>query len=105
MGVSFDQVGAAMAAMSKTGTDAATGATQLTAILASLKKPSAEAEQAFSAMGMTTESVQKSLSEQGLLSTLEMLQNGLKQTGQDTTAIFPNIRALKGVFRFNRCRN
>ncbi len=97
MGVSFDQVGAAMAAMSKTGTDAATGATQLTAILASLKKPSAEAEQAFSAMGMTTESVQKSLSEQGLLSTLEMLQNGLKQTGQDTTAIFPNIRALKGV--------
>ena len=97
MGVSFDQVGAAMAAMSKTGTDAATGATQLTAILASLKKPSSEAEQAFSAMGMTTESVQKSLSEQGLLSTLEMLQNGLKQTGQDTTAIFPNIRALKGV--------
>jgi len=97
MGVSFDQVGAAMAAMSKTGTDAATGATQLTAILASLKKPSAEAEKAFSAMGMTTESVQKSLSEQGLLSTLEMLQNGLKQTGQDTTAIFPNIRALKGV--------
>ena len=97
MGVSFDQVGAAMAAMSKTGTDAATGATQLTAILASLKKPSAEAEKAFSSMGMTTESVQKSLSEQGLLSTLEMLQNGLKQTGQDTTAIFPNIRALKGV--------
>jgi TP901 family phage tail tape measure protein len=97
MGVSFDQVGAALAAMSKTGTDAATGATQLTAILASLKKPSAEAEQAFSAMGMTTESVQKSISEKGLLSTLEMLQNGLKQTGKDTTAIFPNIRALKGV--------
>jgi TP901 family phage tail tape measure protein len=97
MGVSFDQVGAAMAAMSKTGTDAATGATQLTAILASLKKPTSEAEAAFASMGMSTESVQQSLSEQGLLSTLEMLQNGLKQTGQDTTAIFPNIRALKGV--------
>jgi len=97
MGVSFDQVGAAMAAMSKTGTDAATGATQLTAILASLKKPTSDAEAAFASMGMSTESVQQSLSEQGLLSTLEMLQNGLKQTGQDTTAIFPNIRALKGV--------
>jgi TP901 family phage tail tape measure protein len=97
MGVSFDQVGAAMAAMSKTGTDAATGATQLTAILASLKKPTSEAETAMASMGMSTESVQKSLSEQGLLSTLEMLQNGLKKTGQDTTAIFPNIRALKGV--------
>jgi TP901 family phage tail tape measure protein len=97
MGVSFDQVGASMAAMSKTGTDAATGATQLTAILASLKKPTSEAEAAFASMGMSTESVQESIREQGLLSTLEMLQNGLKQTGQDTTAIFPNIRALKGV--------
>ncbi len=26
-----------------------------------------------------------------------MLQEGLKKTGQDTTALFPNIRALKGV--------
>ena len=61
MGVSFDQVGAAMAAMSKTGTDAATGATQLTAILASLKKPSAQAVDALDAMGLSTQGVQQSL--------------------------------------------
>jgi TP901 family phage tail tape measure protein len=97
MGVSFDQVGAAMAAMSKTGTDAATGATQLTAILASLKKPSAQAVDALDAMGMSTQFVQQSLREKGLLDTLVMLQEGLKKTGQDTTALFPNIRALKGV--------
>jgi len=97
MGVSFDQVGAAMASMSKTGTDAATGATQLTAILASLKKPSKQAVDALDAMGMSTEGVQQSLREKGLLDTLVMLQEGLKQTGQDTTALFPNIRALKGV--------
>ena len=97
MGVSFDQVGAAMAAMSKTGTDAATGATQLTAILASLKKPSSQAVDSLDAMGMSTEGVQQSLREKGLLDTLVMLQEGLKKTGQDTTALFPNIRALKGV--------
>lgn len=97
MGVRFDEVAASMAAMSRTGTNAAEGATQLNAILASLKKPTAEAEMALSAMGMSTDSVQKSLREQGLLATLEMLQAGLKKTGQDTTAIFPNIRALKGV--------
>jgi len=97
MGVSFDQVGAAMASMSKTGTDAATGATQLTAILASLKKPSSQAVNALDAMGMSTEGVQQSLREKGLLDTLVMLQEGLKKTGQDTTALFPNIRALKGV--------
>lgn len=97
MGVGFDEVGAAMAAMSRTGTGAAEGATQLTAILASIKKPTDGAVQAMAQMGLTTEDVQKSLSEDGLLATLEMLQSGLKQTGQDTTAIFPNIRALKGV--------
>lgn len=97
MGVRFDEVAAAMAAMSRTGTNAAEGATQLNAILASLKKPTMDSEQAFKAMGMSTESVQKSLREDGLLATLEMLQGGLKQTGLDTTAIFPNIRALKGV--------
>jgi hypothetical protein len=86
-----------MAAMSKTGTDAATGATQLTAILASLKKPSSQAVDALDAMGMSTEGVQQSLREKGLLDTLVMLQDGLKKTGQDTTALFPNIRALKGV--------
>jgi len=97
MGVGFDEVGAAMAAMSRTGTGAAEGATQLTAILASIKKPTDGAVQALAKMGLSTEDVQKSLSEDGLLATLEMLQSGLKQTGQDTTAIFPNIRALKGV--------
>ena len=97
MGVGFDEVGAAMAAMSRTGTGAAEGATQLTAILASIKKPTDGAVQSLAKMGLSTEDVQKSLSEDGLLATLEMLQSGLKQTGQDTTAIFPNIRALKGV--------
>jgi len=97
MGISFDQLGAAMAAMSRTGTDAAVGATQLNAILASLKKPTAEAEIALTKMGMSTASVQDSLRNDGLLDTLVMLQDGLTKTGQDTTAIFPNIRALKGV--------
>ena len=39
LGVSFDQVGAALAGMSKTGTDAATASTQLRQILATLAKP------------------------------------------------------------------
>ena len=97
MGVSFDQVGAAMAAMSRTGTNAAVGATQLTAILASLKKPASEAEQALEAMGLSTKGVQKSLAEDGLMNTLEMLKGKTEEFGVDITSIFPNIRALKGV--------
>ena len=97
MGVSFDQVGAAMAAMSRTGTNAAVGATQLTQILASLKKPTNEAEQSLRAMGLSTQGVQKSLAEEGLMSTLEMLKNKTDEFGINITSIFPNIRALKGV--------
>jgi TP901 family phage tail tape measure protein len=96
MGVGFDEVAAAMAAMSRTGTDAASGATQLNAILASIKKPTTEAELAFSRMGISAADVQKSLADQGLIATLVQLQEGLTKTGQDATAIFPNIRALKG---------
>ena len=96
MGVEFHEVAAAMAAMSRTGTDAASGATQLNAILASIKKPTTEAIDSFGAMGFSMEDVQKSLADQGLIATLEMLQQGLLQTGQDASAIFPNIRALKG---------
>jgi len=97
MGVSFDQVGAAMAAMSRTGTNAAVGATQLTAILSSLKKPASEAEQALQSMGLSTDGVQKSLAEDGLMNTLEMLKGKTEEFGVDITSIFPNIRALKGV--------
>jgi hypothetical protein len=85
-----------MAAMSRTGTDAANGATQLNAILASIKKPTTQAEEALGLMGLSFADVQKSLTEKGLIATLEQLQQGLAQTGQDASAIFPNIRALKG---------
>jgi len=97
MGVEFHEVGAAMAAMSRTGTNAATGATQLTAILASLKKPTDQAVQALSNMGMSTDQVQQSLAEDGLMATLEMLKNRTQEFGVDISSIFPNIRALKGV--------
>lgn len=96
MGVGFDEVAAAMAAMSRTGTDAASGATQLNAILASIKKPTQQAEDALARMGTSSSEVQKSLEEKGLIATLEQLQQSLTKTGMDASAIFPNIRALKG---------
>jgi len=97
MGVSFDQVGGAMAAMSKTGTKAAEGATQLNAIMTSIAKPTQESEKAFAKMGMSSSSLKDSLSEKGLMGTLVMLKEGLDATGQEFTDIAPNVRAWKGV--------
>jgi len=97
MGVSFAEVGAAMAAMSRTGTNAAVGATQLTAILASIKKPTMQSAEAMLALGTSQEEIAQSLEQKGLMPTLLDLSKRLKQTGMDASAIFPNIRALKGV--------
>jgi len=97
LGVSFDQVGAAMAAMSKTGTNAAEGATQLNAILTAIANPTQQAEAAFNKMGFTSDSLKETLAEKGLMGTLVTLKNGLNATGQEFTNIAPNVRAWKGV--------
>ena len=97
MGVEFNEVGAALAAMSRTGTNAANGATQLTAILASIKAPTVQSAEAMLALGTSQEEIAQSLEQKGLMPTLLDLSNRLKQTGMDAKAIFPNLRALKGV--------
>jgi TP901 family phage tail tape measure protein len=97
LGVGFEEVAAALAAMSRTGTKAADGATQLNAILSSIVKPTDQSVLAFEKMGLSTEDLSKSLSDDGLLNTLVLLKDGLERTGQSFTDIVPNIRAWKGV--------
>lgn len=97
MGVGFEEIAAAMAAMSRTGTDAASGATQLNAILSTIAKPTEQSRLAFARMGLSTDDLQKSLSEDGLLNTLIMLKDRLTAAGMSFTDVVPNVRAWKGV--------
>ena len=97
LGVEFHEVAGAMAAMSRTGTNASEGATQLNAILTSIAKPTEQSITAFERMGLTTDDLQKSLAEDGLMNTLVLLKNRLDSTGLSFTDIVPNIRAWKGV--------
>ncbi len=97
MGVSFHEVGAAFAAMSRTGTGASEGATQLTAILAGLLKPTSQAEDALNAMGLSSAGLKQQIKDEGLLATLHTLKNEFDQNSDAASQVFPNIRALKGV--------
>ena len=97
LGVSFDQVGAALAGMSKTGTDAATASTQLRQILATLAKPTVGAEKALAEMGMSAAGLREQIKEKGLFSTLETLTDAFDGNIEATTEVFGNIRALSGV--------
>jgi len=97
MGVQFHEVGAAFAAMSRTGTDAASGATQLNAILSGLLKPTKQAEDALNSMGLSSAGLKQQIKDEGLLSTLNTLKTAFDSNADAAQVVFPNIRALKGV--------
>ena len=97
MGVTFGEVSGIMAAMSKTGTDAANGATQLNAVMAGLLKPSVGAAKALASVGLNAEQVQESIRTDGLMSTLVDLREVFGGNTLALERLFPNIRALKGV--------
>lgn len=97
LGVSFDQIGASVASMTRTGTNAATAAIQLRQILASLLKPSQQAEEAMAKMGTSSAEMRKQLREKGLISVLGFFSEQLKTNEQAMAQVFPNIRALSGA--------
>lgn len=97
MGVSFDEVGAAFAAMSRTGTGASEAATQLRGILSTLLRPSVQAEAALNDMGMSSEALRQQIKDEGLLSVLQTLVGAFDGNAAATSAVFGNVRALTGV--------
>jgi TP901 family phage tail tape measure protein len=97
MGISFAEVGAAMAAMSRTGTDASSAATQLRGIMTSILKPTTEAERALRDVGTSSDELRKSIRERGLLVTLQDLTQRFDGNEEATAKVFGNVRALSGV--------
>ena len=98
LGVTFDQVAATQAAMTKTGTNAAEAATQLKSIMAGLIKPTKQAEEQLQAMGTSSSEMRKKIKEEGLLQALMDLREMTNKYGEEAMArVFPNIRALMGV--------
>lgn len=112
MGVAFHEVGAAVAAMTRTGTKAATASMQLRQILASLLKPTEQSKQLLEDMGTSAEQVEagfkamgtsasyfrRVIREQGLLAALMEIKDLSAKFGEEAmSTVFPNIRALSGV--------
>lgn len=97
LGVSFDQVTAALAAMTNVGISAEEGATSLVQIFNSLLKPTSQAEEAMEGLGLSAEGLRKQLREQGLLATLRTLEERFGNNETASAAVFGNIRALRGI--------
>jgi TP901 family phage tail tape measure protein len=97
MGIRFEEVGAAFAAMSRTGTGASEAATQLRGIMTSLLRPTVQAENALGEMGLSSEGLREQIREDGLLSVLETLTEAFSDNEVGAEAVFGNVRALSGV--------
>lgn len=97
MGVSFNEVGAAFAALSRTGTNAAEAATQVRGILSSLLRPTKQAEEALTGMGLSSEGLRQQIQDEGLLATLKTLADKFGDNEAAAASVFGNIRALSGV--------
>lgn len=98
LGISFDQVAGAMAAMSMTGVDASEAATALTAIMSMLMKPTAASTKLLEAHGLSLKQL-RDMSAQpgGLIEVLRTLDTTFEGDDEAIAAIVPNVRALRGV--------
>jgi TP901 family phage tail tape measure protein len=97
LGVELDEVGAAFAAMSRTGTKATEAATQLNGILMTIQNPSAQARKELERMGLSAEGLRAQLRDKGLISTLTTLKESFGENEEAAALVFNNSRALRGV--------
>lgn len=81
LGITFKDVGGAIAALSLSGNDASTSATLLSNIMSKMLKPSQQGAEALAGVGMSAESIRSSIADKGLLATLEDLKARLGDAG------------------------
>lgn len=95
--VSIQEVGATMAAMTRSGTEADKASTHLRAILNQMINPSQEVKKAMAGLQYTSDQFNKTLRSQGLIAAMLELNKAIKGDPQAYAKIFQNIRALTGV--------
>lgn len=96
LGVSFDQVGAAVASMTRLGADAGDSVTSLQGIFRAIIKPSKEAEDILSQYGLSALGLRHQLKDEGLLSTLGTLSGVFADNEEAATKVFGRIQGLTG---------
>lgn len=96
-GVGFDQVGAAIAAMTRVGLPAEVATTSLRAVLGSFIKVGPAAAKALEKVGLSAGEIRKTLREGGLIDVLIQLRDAIKGNEDQFVEIIPNIRAVTGA--------
>jgi TP901 family phage tail tape measure protein len=98
LGVSFSNVGAALAAMTRLGLSAEESTTALRGIFNAILKPGAQAQKTLAEFGLSAAELRESLGEgEGLLDLLVMLKDRFGDNDEALARVFPRVRGLVGV--------
>lgn len=95
LGVSLEETGSALAAISVRGTKTSEALTQLRAILTSLTKPSSEMRRTLDAAGFSSSEV--AIKTLGLTGVLDLLAKSTNGSQEQLSKLLPNVRALSGA--------
>ena len=94
LGISFDELGASVAVMTKYGANAAKSITMIRRFMLALTDPSHQAAEAMEHYGVSAEGLRKTIKEEGLLAAINELVDATHGEFEAITEIIPNIRAL-----------
>ncbi|HSE45812.1 MAG TPA: phage tail tape measure protein, partial [Gemmatimonadales bacterium] len=98
LGVSFDQVGAALAVQTRLGTDAETTAIQLQRVFSTLLKVTPKSAEAFESVGLNADKLREQLGEKnGLIKVLTQVKAAFEGNSPALAQAFGDVRALRGI--------
>lgn len=98
LGVSFDQVGGAVAYLSNIFGDTSKTVTSMSGVLEKLNNPTKQGSDALASMGTSVEELHAAIDERGLLGALELLrERGFDSNTQAVAALFDDVEARRGA--------
>ena len=98
MGIAFEDVAGILAAMSRTGFDAAEASTALGAVMSTLLKPSKGASDTLAAAGLSMGELRDIAGEPGgLVEVMRLLDIALGDDEEALSKVVPNVRAFRGI--------
>jgi TP901 family phage tail tape measure protein len=97
MGVSFEEVAANLATLTKLGVPTAQAVTQLSSVFSAMSKRTKEGEEALKSVGMSYESLREKVGKDGLQATLKDLNMAFAGNIDGLTAVFGRVEAVRDI--------
>ena len=97
LGINFNEVGGAMAALSRKGFNAAEAATALRGVFTTLNKAMPQGDKELQKVGLSFKKLKKILREEGLLKFLQVLNDKFKDNTNGLSRVIPRAEALTAI--------